>query len=161
MCIRDRAFPVTALNRTLPENTKEEDRVRSRSALKSVVKHPSSDAPPLQQKFHKHLTGTFQKILTDIDAAAIPHAKCIRFKILCLFKIDYDAAATNEKARIFLQGLREYLEACLLYTSQAGIYGLGILGSHVPEGIFDDARRVVSDAHLPKQDLQSLSLIHI
>ena len=39
------------------------------------------------------------------------HSHCIRFKILCLFKIDYDAAATNEKARIFLQGLREYLEA--------------------------------------------------
>ena len=64
----------------------------------------------MQQEFHEHLTGAFQKLLTDIDAAAVRHPEGSVFKILRVLQIDDHAAAADEKATVVLQRLDEGFE---------------------------------------------------
>ena len=65
----------------------------------------------MQQKFHKRLSGGFQKLLTDIDLAAVRHTEGGILKIGSIFHIDDRTAATNKKARIFFERLGERFEA--------------------------------------------------
>ncbi|MFR3364386.1 MAG: hypothetical protein ACLTV1_06495 [Christensenellales bacterium] len=59
----------------------------------------------MQQKFHKRLSGGFQKLLTDIDLAAVRHTEGGILKIGSILHIDDRTAATNKKARVlFLSG---------------------------------------------------------
>ena len=65
----------------------------------------------MQQKFHKRLPGCFQKLLTDIDLAAVRHTEGGILKIGSILHIDDRAAAADEKARVFFERLCECLEA--------------------------------------------------
>ena len=65
----------------------------------------------MQQKFHKRLSGGFQKLLTDIDAAAVRHTEGGSLKIGSILHIDDRATSADKKARIFFERLGERFEA--------------------------------------------------
>lgn len=64
----------------------------------------------MQQKFHKRLSCGFQKLLTDIDLAAVRHTEGGILKIGSILHIDDRTAATNKKARVLFERLCERLE---------------------------------------------------
>lgn len=108
---------------------------------------------PLQQKFHKRLPGCFQKLLTDIDTAAVRHAEGGILKIGSILHIDDRAAAADEKARVFFERLCECLEALACGKRFAGS---GADVDHVGEmlGRYDVpiAQTDVAAIHLHRQD---------
>ena len=53
---------------------------------------------PLEQKFHKCLSGVFQQLPTDRDIASVIKAKACSVKINCMLQIDHNASAAKIKS---------------------------------------------------------------
>ena len=107
----------------------------------------------MQQKFHKGLPGSFQKLLTDIDAAAVRHTEGGSLKIGSILHIDDRATSADKKARVLFERLGERFEALARSKRFAGS---GADVDHVGEmlGRYDVpiAQTDVAAIHLHRQD---------
>jgi hypothetical protein len=92
----------------------------------------------LQQKFHKGLPGSFQKLLTDIDAAAVRHTEGGSLKIGSILHIDDRATSADKKARVLFERLGERFEALARSKRFAAFYSylyspfFWVLGRNAP-----------------------------